>query len=104
MNGEKFLGLVKEVEGENPINFTKWDIWYRIEDFAGGINKDDYCGNIDKYYKKLIDKNGESEEKIKDIFEKVYSIDSDYSTKINDKISSLKDVISGIDKICERIK
>ena len=99
----KLVSLVKEVEGENPIDITKWDIWGRIKDFAVGIDKDDYHGNIEGYYKTLIDINDKSITDIYSIFSNAHTIDKLYGKKIQDKASALGDINDRISEIIDRI-
>ena len=99
----KLVSLVKEVEGENPLDITKWDIWGRIKDFAVGIDKDDYHGNIEGYYKTLIDINDKSVTDIYSIFSNARTIDKLYGEKIQDKASALGDINDRISEIIDRI-
>lgn len=99
----KLVSLVKEVEGENPLDITKWDIWGRIKDFAVGIDKDDYHGNIESYYKTLIDINDKSITDIYSIFSNAHTIDKLYGKKIQDKASALGDINDRISEIIDRI-
>lgn len=85
-----FVGAAKEVEEEKWWDITKWDAWYRVQDCTYGLEWDLYSGQVNKYYRKLIDVNEASVKDIENIFEKVYGIDDAYTTKIGDLIDRIK--------------
>lgn len=85
-----FIGAAKEVEDEKWWDVTKWDIWYRGQDAIYGLEWDLYSGQVDSYYRKLIDVNDASVKDIENIFEKVYGIDDTYAAKINDLVEKIK--------------
>lgn len=101
---QMLVGAAKETEEEKWWEVTKWDCWYKVDQFFGVLEWDLYTGNVDKYYRKLIDINDASVADIERIFEKVYEIDSSYSAKISaasdslrsnvlNKLSSLRDSV-----------
>ena len=81
---EMLLDVAKETEEEKWWQISRWDCWYKVDKFFGGLaaDWDRYSGNIDTYYRKLIDMNDASAKDIKKIFEKVYTIDSTYASNI----------------------
>lgn len=102
-----FTSAAQEVEDEEWWNVTRWDCWYRMDRFFGShiMNFQLLCGNVDTYYRKLIDLNDASVADIEEIFRKVYQIDTSYSSNVDsqndllernvlNKLIRLKDSIS----------
>ena len=87
---EMLVGAAKETEDEHWWEVSKWDCWYKVEKFFGTLEWDLYAGNVDSYYRKLIDINDASVKDIEKIFENVYSLDSSYSSTIDDAADTLK--------------
>ena len=79
---ERLKSIAKEVEDEPFWDVSKWDIWYKIEQLGGHLNLDDYGGKVDEYYRKQIDINNASVQKIDEIFDKAIEIDGTYGGKI----------------------
>ena len=79
------LDVAKETDEEKWWQISRWDCWYKVDKFFGGLaaDWDRYSGNIDTYYRKLIDMNDAGAKDIRKIFEKVYAIDSAYAGNIN---------------------
>lgn len=100
---DQLKALVKEVEEESWFDFTKWDVWYRIEDFQGKLEIENYKNDIDTYHRELIDINGTSSAEIDNIFENVKNIDVETGKQINDKCQKLKEIKSSIDRLSERL-
>ena len=78
------VAAAKETEEEDWWNITRWDCWYRLDSLVGGpvMNAQYLAGDVDTYYRKLIDMNDASVADIEAIFEKVYSIDDQYAAAI----------------------
>ncbi|MDS0525622.1 DUF2974 domain-containing protein [Clostridium sp. SHJSY1] len=100
---DELKSLVKEVEDESFFNFTKWDVWYRIEDSQGKLNIEEYHDDINTYYKKLIDINGTSLTEIDNIFQQVKNIDCESASQINQHCEKLKDIKRNLDRLSEGI-
>jgi len=101
---QMLVGAAKETEEEKWWEVTKWDCWYKVDQFFGVLEWDLYAGNVDTYYRKLIDINDASVADIEKIFENVYGIDTNCSatistasdtlrSKVLDKLNSLRDSI-----------
>lgn len=78
--------MVSQVESEKISNFTDWagDRWYDFESWIGTLDIRLYLDDVNKYHKKVIDKNNASEEEIKKIFDAVAAKDSTYQGKIGE--------------------
>ncbi len=87
---EMLIGAAQETEDEKWWQVTKWDCWYKVDQYFGVLEWDLYTGNVDSYYRKLIDINDASVKDIERIFEKVYELDSSYSGKISDASDNLR--------------
>lgn len=99
------LGAAQEVEEEQWWQVSKWDVWYRGQDIIVGLGWDLCCGNVDDYYRKLIDVNEASVKDIENIFEKVYGIDDVYTTKISGLIDRIKvGVTTEVKNICDSLQ
>ena len=81
---DTMVAAAKETEEEDWWNITRWDCWYRLDSLVGGpvMNAQYLAGDVDTYYRKLIDMNDASVADIEAIFEKVYSIDDQYAAAI----------------------
>lgn len=77
-------GAAAETENEAWWNVTRWDCWYRVQNFFGMMDWDLYAGDVDTYYRKLIDINDASVKDIEKIFSKVYALDGAFAGKIGD--------------------
>lgn len=100
----QLINLAKETEEEAWWDITKWDCWYRIEQLQGQLTWDRYTGRLDEYYRKLIDINDASAADIERIFEKVYSIDSQYAREMNGYGAELQNAISRLSEISASIR
>lgn len=86
---EALIGAAKESEDEAWWRVDRWDCWYRVENFFGQLNLDNYTANVDEYYRKLIDINDASVRDIEKIFAKVGELDSTYATKMKQQKQNL---------------
>ncbi len=93
------IEAAKETEEEAWWRVDRWDCWYKVEKFFGNLKLDNYTANVDKYYRKLIDINDASIKDINKIFEKVYSVDDIYSSKMNNTINNLEIVINKLKQV-----
>lgn len=79
-NKQNLLGLVNEVEQEKWCDATDWlgDRWLDFEGWIGTLDVQDYITNVNKYHKKVIDKNNTTAEEINTIFTNVNNINTQY--------------------------
>jgi len=70
---QELLSLVKQVEDEQWCDFTDWigDGWYGFESWIGQLDARKYVDNVNKYHKKVIDKNDATAGDIEKIFNAV---------------------------------
>lgn len=87
---EMLCNAARETEEEQWWQVTRWDCWYRVDQFFGTLEWDLYTGNVDSYYRKLIDINNASVKDIERIFENIYSVDDSYGAKIQNQTSILR--------------
>lgn len=82
---QKLLGFVSEVENEKICDFTDWvgDRWYDFESWIGILNIKHYLNDVNKYHKKVIDKNNATKSTIEEIFSKVKQVDNEYNNKLS---------------------
>lgn len=80
---EKLLSLVAEVEDEQWFGWTDalGDLCSDVGAWFGGLDVKDYVDDMNKYHKKVIDKNDTSKEEIHKIFDAVYSADDGYKAR-----------------------
>lgn len=101
---EVMLRSAREVEEEKFWQVTKWDCWYRVEKFFGNLQWDHYTGEVDKYFRKIIDINNTSVKEIENIFTDVYEIDIKYSNSMSELSSQLSEkVLTELKKLNEAI-
>lgn len=84
------LKLTDEVSNEKPYDVTKWDIWYRVEDWFGLLNIDNYTSKIESYFKKVIDINGTSHDQLQKIFRDIDSTVYQYHTRMKAEVWNIK--------------
>ncbi len=89
---QKLINLVSEVENDKLSDFTDWigDKWYQFEEFIGDLNIRNYINDVNRYHKKVIDKNNTTKESINKIFSEVNKINNSYQP-IFANINSLLD-------------
>ena len=97
---DSLLDLTDEVKNEPFYDVTKWDVWYRLEDWFGLLSIDRYKNDIDSYHRKVIDINGTTKKQLNKIFEEVDKVTDDYVSDMNSIKSSIKSIKSDIKKIC----
>lgn len=101
---ERMLAAAKETEDEPWWRVDRWDCWYKVEKFFGGMQWDQYTGRVDAYYRKLIDMNDASVKDIEKIFTKVYSIDASYGTSVQSVMERLQSkVLSKINELADSV-
>lgn len=101
---DTMIGAAKETEDEKWWQVTKWDCWYKVENFFGALKLDNYTGCVDDYYRKLIDINDTSVKEIEKIFEDVYRIDGNYADKMSQSTERLNsNVLSKLTAIRDSI-
>lgn len=88
---EKLIELIKDVEGDNPLEYHKWAQWDAVDDFTRALLFIDFYRNdINKYYEYLIEKNNTSIDQINKIFDTANEIDDTYKKFLNEKAEVLK--------------
>ena len=88
---KNLTAAARETQDEPWWRVDRWDCWYRLADSFFPVN--DFLlltGNVDAYYKKLIDINDASVTDIERIFEKVYQLDDTYAAKIMEATTQLQ--------------
>ena len=90
------LEAVQETEDEAWWRVDRWDCWYRLDRAFGGafMNAQYLAGDVDTYYRKVIDMNDASKADIRAIFEKVYDIDNSYSREIGQAAFELNSTVA----------
>lgn len=80
---EKLLGLVAEVEDEKWFDWTDalGDAALDFMAWSGNLDVKDYTDEMEKYHKRVIDKNDTSKDDIHEIFENVYSMDDGFKVR-----------------------
>ncbi|MDO5603356.1 MAG: DUF2974 domain-containing protein [Oscillospiraceae bacterium] len=76
---ERMLEAAGEAEREPFWKVSRWDCWYRIEEATAGISMSTYAGEVDEYYRRLIDLNDAGTKEIERIFLSVCELDSQYA-------------------------
>ncbi len=100
------IEAAKETEEEKWWQISRWDCWYKVDKFFGGLSADwdRYSGNVDKYYRKLIDMNDASTKDIEKIFNNVYNLDTQYANEVKGKCDDLHSTIRAkLEKIRDSI-
>jgi len=101
---ESLLKPVEEVEDEPDWDVTKWDVFYRVEKFFGGIDFPGNSSELNNYYRKIIDINGTSTDEINRIFDAVYTEESQFNTKMQNVCEQLENVSAALKKLTDSIE
>ncbi len=88
----ELLGLCSEIGNEQWYDITKWDIWYRFEEWFGRLDIDRYTDNINGYYRKMMDINNDNADAINKIFDEVIEIDAGYGQAMREKNEQLSEL------------
>ena len=83
---QRLIGMVNQVESEKFSDFTDWigDRWYDFESWIGKLNIKNYLDDVNRYHKKVLDKNNATVASINQIFEAVNMVDASFATKIRE--------------------
>ncbi len=86
------LSLVKQVEDDKWCDFTDWigDRWTDFEAWIGDLDIRDYINNVNKYHKKVIDKNNTTAKDIDKIFENVNAVSRLYNIRFVTLLADLR--------------
>ncbi len=89
---QRLLKLVEEVENEKYSDFTDFigDRWLDFQSWIGLLNIKGSLDNINKYHKKVIDKNNTSASEIEEIFNNVNSVSDKYKLRFSSLLSSVQ--------------
>ena len=89
---QELMTLVAQVESEKLCDFTDWigDRWYDFEEWIGILHLKDDLSNVNEYHKKVIDKNNITLAQLEGIFNKVYSVESEYHKELTNIIASCR--------------
>lgn len=93
------LNLVEEVENEEYWDFSKWDMWYRLEDWCGRLNVEHYKNNIQKYHRKVIDINDITKKQMQNIFDAIDELDIKYGQIFQNKVIELHNISKEVKNI-----
>lgn len=93
---EILLNLTDEVANEKPYDVTKWDIWYRLEDWYEFLNIHCYQKNIDNYYQKVIEINKASNQQMQLIFYNIDQAVMSYTSKMREETLKLRGISNRI--------
>lgn len=99
---QKLLSIVEEVESEKWFNITRWDVFYRIEKYFGGLDFPSNESELNTYYRKIIDIEDTSKEQINEIFEQVYATDNSFSKEIDGLVENVREINSDLEKLSNR--
>lgn len=98
----KLIEAIKDVEGDNPLQYQKWPQWHQIDDsIRVKLDIDKYHRDINTYYEYLIEKNNSSIEHVNEIFDMAYKLDNNHSNKLKEQAQKLKDIEASITKLTQ---
>lgn len=99
---EKLIESIKDVEGDNPLQYQKWPQWEKVDDFIRfKLDIDNYHRDINTYYEYLIEKNNTSIEHVNEIFDMAYKLDNNHSSKLKEQAKKLKVLEASIMKLTQ---
>lgn len=86
------LRLVEEVENEEYWDFSKWNMWYRMEEWCGRLNVEHYKNNIQEYHRKVIAINDTTKKQLQNIFDAIDELDDKYGKIFTNKAIELHNI------------
>ncbi|WEV58810.1 hypothetical protein OZX67_08465 [Bifidobacterium sp. ESL0728] len=94
---ERLLGIVNEVAGQDNYpggQFGDWvaDRWYGLEHYLNGFDMGSTLASENTYYRKVIDMNNMSAQKINQIWANVNDVNIQHSSRLAAILSSLEDL------------
>ncbi|MCC8029212.1 MAG: hypothetical protein LIO75_05385 [Lachnospiraceae bacterium] len=80
--------LVSRVEDEKLCDFTDWvgDRWYDFEEWIGALSLREGLENVNRYHRKVIDKNNMTLAQLESIFNQVAAVESEYHRRLSQTI------------------
>lgn len=84
---ETFDELKRQIKEINNTDFSTitdalGDLWYTFQSWIGVLKIDNYLDDVSAYHKKVLDQHNTSIADLERIFDAVYAVDQDYSTKV----------------------
>lgn len=85
---ETFDELKRQIREINNTDFSTitdalGDLWYTFQSWIGVLKIDNYLDDVSAYHKKVLDQHNTSIADLERIFNAVYAVDQDYSTKVS---------------------
>ena len=93
------LKLVEEVEDEAFWDFTRWDIWYRLEEWCGHLDVAYYKNNIEEYHRKVIDIHDTTKKQMQKIFDAIDELDYKYGQIFQEKVEEFSSIAQEVRNI-----
>jgi hypothetical protein len=84
------LYLVYEVHDEPWWEVTRWDVWYRVEKFFGGVDFVGHGQGLMDYYRKIIDMQDVTAVRVNEIFQQVGEADRQYAAHLNAQADAIE--------------
>lgn len=103
---QKLLGYVAEVTETSTwgkIGDAIGDMGLHVQHWLGWMNVSRYVNDLDKYHKKVIDKNNTTKKQIEEIFAKVEAVDGRYEKGLNGEVTTANKVVQLIRHLAETI-
>ena len=102
---QQLLSLIAQVENEKWCDFTDQigDKWYDFEAWIGALDVQSYIDDVNKYHKKVIDKNNADADEIDRIFEAVNTVSERYRSRFTALLADLREFKKMINSMSEVI-
>lgn len=102
---QQLLQLVAQVENEKISDFTDWigDRWLDFEAWIGKLNIQNYINDINKYHKKVIDRNNTTATEIERIFYRVDYVDQQYKNYLTSVESAMKTIVQFVNRLSDTV-
>lgn len=93
------MNLLEEVRKEEDWDFSRWDMWYRMEDWCGRLDVEHYKNNIKEYHRKVIDIHDTTQKQMQKIFDAIDELDIKYGEIFRDKAIELHNIAKEVKNI-----
>lgn len=89
---QELESMVRRVESEKNSDFTDWigDRWIDFEDWIGALSLREDLSNVNRYHRKVIDRNNTTLAQLEAIFEEVYGVEAAYHQRLSETIETCR--------------
>ncbi|WEV46528.1 hypothetical protein OZX62_08855 [Bifidobacterium sp. ESL0690] len=105
---QRLLGIVNDVAGQDNYPLGQFgdaiaDKWYGLEHYLNGFDMGSTLDTEKTYYRKVIDMNNMSAQKINEIWTNVYEVNTQHTSRLAAIVTSLEDLTQQVRNLTDAI-